>query len=137
MSNMEATIKHTDIYRAKGYRSVSPSVMINAYFGGGSGQIAEELGVKGHAISVSSSSASGNDAMGYAAGMIRNEDVDVMIAGGAEAPLIDEVWAGFCQSRAMSRHIDDPKRAMRPFDRTRDGFVLGEGAGFLVLEELS
>ena len=137
MSNMEATLKNKDLYLKRGYRSMSPSILINAYFGSGSGEIAEVLGMKGHAMSCSSSSASGNDAMGYAASMIRNEDVDVMIAGGAEAPLIEEIYAGFYLSRAMSRYPGDPKKAMRPFDKSRDGFVLGEGAGFVVLEELS
>jgi 3-oxoacyl-[acyl-carrier-protein] synthase II len=137
MSNMEATLKNKDLYVKRGYRSMTPSILINAYFGSGSGEIAEILGIKGHAISCSSSSASGNDAMGYALSMIRNEEVDVMLAGGAEAPLIEEIFGGFHLSRAMTRYTDDPTKAMRPFDATRNGFVLGEGGGFLVLEELT
>jgi 3-oxoacyl-[acyl-carrier-protein] synthase II len=60
-----------------------------------------------------------------------------MVAGGAEAPLIESVWGGFCINHVMTRHCDVPSEAMRPFDKTRDGFLLGEGAGFLVLEELT
>ncbi|HWB58422.1 MAG TPA: beta-ketoacyl-[acyl-carrier-protein] synthase family protein, partial [Chthoniobacteraceae bacterium] len=137
LSNNEAAYETKAAFLKKGYRSVSVSALINGYAGGGSGEIANELGVKGHAITMSSSSASGNDAMGYALSMIQHEDVDVMIAGGAEAPLIESVWGGFCLNKVMTRHSDDPPTAMRPFDTTRDGFLLGEGAGFLVLEELT
>jgi beta-ketoacyl-acyl-carrier-protein synthase II len=137
MSNMQAVLDGGEAFKRRGHRSISPSVMINCYVGGGSGEIAEVLGIKGHAISLSSSSASGNDVMGYAARMIRHEDVDVMIAGGAEAPIVEEVWSGFIVSRAMSRNTTDPTRAMRPFDESRDGFVLGEGAAYVVMEELT
>lgn len=137
MSNMEATLKNRVAFMKRGYRSMSPSVMINCYVGGGSGEIAELLGTKGHSMTISSSSSSGNDVVGYGASMIRNEDVDVMVVGGAEAPIIEEIFGGFCISRAMSRQECEPVRAMRPFDESRDGFILGEGAGFVVLEELS
>lgn len=137
LSNNESAYEAKAAFLSKGYRSVPISAMINGAAGGGSGEIANELGCKGHAITLSSTSASGNDAMGYALSMIRNEDVDVMIAGGAEAPLIESVWGGFCLNKVMTRHSDDPSRAMRPFDKERDGFVLGEGAAFLVMEELS
>lgn len=137
MSNNEAAFETKDAFKKRGYRGVSVSGIISGAAGAGSGEVAHELGVKGHAVTICSSSASGNDSIGYALGMIRNEDVDVMIAGGAEAPLIDSAWGGLCASRVMSRHTDDPKRAMRPFDRTRDGFILGEGAGYVVLEELT
>ncbi len=137
MSNMEAVLKNKDAFQKRGHRSMSPSLMINAYFGGGSGEISEALHTKANSMSISSSSASGNDVVGFASSMIRQEEADVMIAGGAEAPIVEEVWAGFYMSKAMTRHSDDPKRAMRPFDATRDGFILGEGAGFMVLEELT
>src|SRR2546421_1134613 len=63
--------------------------------------------------------------------------VDVMMAGGAEAPIMRHVWGGLCLSKVMTRRNDDPQHAMRPFDRTRDGILLGEGAAFMVLEELA
>lgn len=137
LSNNEAAYEAKASFLAKGYRSVPVSAMINGAAGGGSGEIANELGCKGHAITVSSTSASGNDAMGYALSMVRNEDVDVMVAGGSEAPLIESVWGGFCLNKVLTRHSDDPARAMRPFDKTRDGFVLGEGGAYVILEELT
>ncbi|MEI9895671.1 MAG: beta-ketoacyl-[acyl-carrier-protein] synthase family protein [Chthoniobacter sp.] len=95
------------------------------------------LGVRGHSITLSSSSASGNDALGYAVSMIRHEEVDVMVAGGAEAPIVPHTWGGLCLNQVMSRRNDQPQGAMRPFDKTRDGILLGEGSAYLVLEELS
>ncbi|MBI3774237.1 MAG: hypothetical protein HY273_01555, partial [Gammaproteobacteria bacterium] len=84
-----------------------------------------------------SGSASGNDALGYALSMIQHDDVDVMIAGGNEAPLLPALWAVFCLTRVMTCRNDSPKKAMRPFDSERDGFLLGEGGAYLVLEELA
>jgi 3-oxoacyl-[acyl-carrier-protein] synthase II len=80
--------------------------------------------------------ASSNDAMGDAARLIREGTVDVMIAGGTEAPLTPLGLAGFCQLQAVSTRNDSPEKASRPFDKGRDGFVIAEGAGLLVLEEL-
>ena len=136
MSNNEAAHETKEAYRQRGYRAVSISGVISGAAGAGSGEVAHELGVRGHAVTICSSSASGNDAIGYALNMIRTEDVDVMIAGGAEAPLIESAWGGLCANRVMTRNTD-PKRAMRPFDKTRDGFILGEGGGYVVLEELT
>ena len=116
---------------------MSPFTLINAYCGGGSGEVALELGCKGLAVTYSSGSASGNDIMGYAASLIQRDEVDVMVAGGSEAPLLAPLWAAFCQMKVMTKRNDDPQHSMRPFERSRDGFLLGEGAGFVVLEELS
>jgi 3-oxoacyl-[acyl-carrier-protein] synthase II len=137
MSNNEAAHETTEAFRQRGYRAVSVSGVISGAAGAGSGEVAHQLGVKGHAVTICSSSASGNDAIGYALNMIRGEDVDIMIAGGAEAPLIESAWGGLCANRVMSRYTDDPKRAMRPFDKTRDGFILGEGGAYVILEELT
>ena len=137
LSNNETAFRTEEAYAKKGYRGISPLALINGYCGGGSGEIANELGIKGHAITCCSGSASGNDAVGYAFNMIRNDEVDVMIAGGAEAPLLPSVMGGFSLNKLMTRQNDTPHEAMKPFDRNRDGFLLGEGAGFLVLEELT
>ena len=118
MSNNSAAHETTEAFRRRGYKGVSISGVISGAAGAGSGEVAYELGVKGHAVTICSSSASGNDAIGYALNMIRGEDVDVMIAGGAEAPLIESAWGGLCANRVMTRHNDDPKRAMRPFDKS-------------------
>jgi 3-oxoacyl-[acyl-carrier-protein] synthase II len=80
--------------------------------------------------------ATGNHAIGDALKIIQRDDADVMIAGGAEAIILPLTFAGFCQMKAMSTRNDDPARASRPFDATRDGFVCGEGGGLLVLESL-
>ena len=136
VSNNETAARADEAWRTSGYKGVSLSAMINGYSGGGSGEIAIELGIRGHAITLSSGSASGNDVMGYALSMIRGDEADVMIAGGAEAPIIPQVWGGFCKGKVMSTHRGDPREAMKPFDAGRSGFVLGEGAGFVVMEEL-
>ncbi|MGA3171727.1 MAG: beta-ketoacyl-[acyl-carrier-protein] synthase family protein [Chthoniobacteraceae bacterium] len=138
VSGMESTFKgQTAFLSNRGYRAMSPFTLINAYSGGGSGEIAIELGIHGLAVSYSSGSASGNDVIGYAANLIRGDEVDVVVVGGTEAPLLAPLYGAFCLTRVMSARNDQPQQAMRPFDKTHDGFVLGEGAAFLVLEELS
>ena len=137
VSGMESSFKGQTAFESRGYRGMSPFTLINAYTGGGAGEIALELGIKGHAASYSSGSASGNDVIGYALRMIRDDEVDVMFAGGAEAPILPPLWGAFCQMNVMSTCNATPGSAMKPFDVARDGFVLGEGSAFLVLEELS
>jgi len=137
MSSNEAAARADEGYQRKGYKGVGPFALINGYSGAGSGEIAKELNIRGHSITLSSSSASGNDALGYALSMIRHEEVDVMVAGGAEAPIAPNIWGALCLGQVMSRRNDTPQSAMRPFDKTRDGILLGEGSAYLVLEELS
>jgi 3-oxoacyl-[acyl-carrier-protein] synthase II len=137
VGGMESTLKAHLEFLQKGPDKMSPFTFLNAYCGGGSGEIALELGIKGHAITYCSGSCSGNDAIGYAARMVESDEVDVMIAGGAEAPILEGFWNGFCVTKVMTRRNETPQTAMRPFDQDRDGFLLGEGAAFLVVEELS
>ena len=136
-SSNETASRADEGYARRGYKGVGPFALINGYSGAGSGEIAKELNIRGHAITLSSSSASGNDALGYAVSMIRNEDVDVMVAGGAEAPIVPHIFGALCLAQVLSRRNDTPQSAMRPFDKTRDGILLGEGSAYLVLEELS
>ena len=136
-SSNETASKADEGYLKRGYKGVGPYALLNGYSGAGSGEIAKELHVQGHSITLSSSSASGNDALGYAVSMIRHEEVDVMVAGGSEAPIVPHIWGALCLSQVLSRRNDTPQAAMRPFDKTRDGILLGEGAAYLVLEELS
>jgi 3-oxoacyl-[acyl-carrier-protein] synthase II len=92
-------------------------------------------GLRGPLFAVSSACASGNDAIVTAYNYIALGDAPVMITGGSEATISPLAVGGFCSMKAMSTRNDDPQRASRPFDKERDGFVLGEGAGILVLEE--
>jgi 3-oxoacyl-[acyl-carrier-protein] synthase II len=101
-----------------------------------SGLFAIELGARGPNFGVVSACATGTHALGEAAHAIRRGDVDVMVAGGSEAAITPFAYASFCAMKAMSTRNDEPRRASRPFDRGRDGFVMGEGAGVLVLESL-
>lgn len=137
LSNMEAAYSAREALDSRGARAVSPSMMISGYVGSGSAEIANAIGCRGHALTCSSSSASGNDVMGYARHMIQHDGIDVMIAGGAEAPIVDTVFFGFAQSRAMTRWSGPPEEAMKPFDQASDGFVMGEGGAYIVLEELT
>ena len=101
-----------------------------------SGQVSMNIGAKGPNFSVVSACATGADSIGIAAEMIKDERIDVAIAGGTEAAICPIAVAGFNSCMALSKRNDNPKGASRPFDSMRDGFVLGEGAGVLVLESL-
>jgi len=108
-----------------------PKLMVNA----ASGQASIHYGLKGPNSAVATACASASNAIGEAMRAIQYGGADVMITGGAEAALTPVGLSGFCALRALSRRNDDPQRASRPFDNGRDGFVLSEGAGILVLEE--
>jgi 3-oxoacyl-[acyl-carrier-protein] synthase II len=137
LGGTETTLRGQVALMERNYKAINAYSLINGYTGSGSGEIALALRLKGHAVTLCSSSASGNDAIGYALNMIRQDDTDVMITGGNEAPLLPALWAVFCVTRVMTFDNDHPQEAMRPFDRRRTGFLLGEGAGYLVLEELT
>ncbi len=121
---------------AKGHRAVSPFFTPMTLVNMASGYIAMKTGARGPCLDVSTACATGTHAVGEAMRTIQQGDADVMICGGTEAALSPLVLAGFCQAKALSRRNDEPERASRPFDRDRDGFVLAEGAGVLILEEL-
>ncbi|HEX8724563.1 MAG TPA: beta-ketoacyl-ACP synthase II [Gemmatimonadaceae bacterium] len=120
-----------------GIRGVDPSLALTVFGGAASCNIAIELGVQGPNSTNAMSCASGTIAVGEAFRAIRDGYADVMFAGAAEAPLAPLCFGAFAIIRAMSTRNDEPARASRPFDRDRDGFVMGEGACVLVLEERS
>jgi 3-oxoacyl-[acyl-carrier-protein] synthase II len=128
--------KNLIAFMAKGHRAVSPHYTPMTLVNMASGLIAMKLCAKGPCLDVSTACATGTHAIGEAMKIIQRGDADVMIAGGTEAALSPLVLAGFCQAKALSHRNDAPEKASRPFDRDRDGFVLAEGAGVLVLEEL-
>jgi len=119
----------------KGPRKVSPFCVPRLMANAASGTVAITYGLRGPNFCVSSACASGNHAIGEAFCNIVAERSEIMITGGAEAALTPIGLASFCAARSLSQRNDDPQGASRPFDRDRDGFVLSEGAGILVLEE--
>lgn len=126
--------QHTQ-FLAGGIRTVGTMLAIAVYGGASGANVAIDLDLRGPNLSNASSCASGAMAIGEALGLIQRGEADVMLAGGVEAPLAPLVFGAFALIKAMSARNDDPLTASRPFDVDRDGFVMGEGAAILVLEE--
>ena len=124
-------------YLAEGPRGLDPSLALAVFCGAASCNIAIEFGFTGPNATNAMSCASGTIAVGEAFHAVRDGRADIMLGGGAEAPLAPLTFAAFSVIRAMSTRNDDPATASRPFDARRDGFVMGEGAAVLVLEERS
>ena len=125
-----------DVFLRKGHRRVSPFFLTNILPDAVSGQVAILTGALGPNMAVVAACATGTGAIGEAAEIIRRGDADIMIAGGTEAPLTPLLFAGFTALRALATAGDDPRSACKPFDLRRDGFVISEGAGAVVLESL-
>ena len=124
-----------DEYTAGGVRKVSPFFVPGSIINMISGNLSIEFGFKGPNIALVSACTTGTHSIGDAARIIEYGDADVMVAGGAESTVSPLGMGGFCAARALSTRNDDPTTASRPWDKDRDGFVLGEGAGVMVLEE--
>ena len=123
-------------FMSQGLKSVDASLALNVFAGASSCNIAIEFGVQGPNSTNAMSCASGTIAIGNAFRAVRDGYADIMFAGGAETPLAPLCFGAFSIIRAMSSRNDDPSAASRPFDKDRDGFVMGEGAAVLILEEL-
>ncbi|MFH1352914.1 MAG: beta-ketoacyl-ACP synthase II [bacterium] len=129
--------KEEKVLLERGPRRISPFLIPMMIINMAGGEIAIRWGLKGPNYSVVSACASANHALGTALRLIQHGDADVMLAGGTEASITPIGLGGFCALKALSTRNAEPKRASRPFDKERDGFVMAEGAGILVLEELS
>ena len=125
-----------EVLQERGPERVSPNFLPNVLVDSASGLIAISLGIRGPNYAVVSACATGSHAVGEAAELIKRGDADVVLAGGTEACMHPLILAGFCAMRGLVAEEEEPARASRPFDATRAGFVMGEGAGVLVLEEL-
>lgn len=123
-----------DAYWRGGWKAVHPLLALSVFTGAGSCNVAIEFGLTGPATANGDSCSAGAIAIGNAVRMIRTGEADRMLAGGVEAPLAPVCFGAFDIIQAMSKQIDPPHRACRPFDLSRDGFVMGEGAAMLVLE---
>jgi 3-oxoacyl-[acyl-carrier-protein] synthase II len=121
----------------RGFGKVNPFYITSSLPNMPSCQVAIQLGLLGYNTAIATACAASSQAIGEAAEVIRRGDAEVMLAGGTEAPICQMTLASFCAIRALSTRNAEPERASRPFDATRDGFVLAEGAGVLVLEQLS
>jgi len=124
------------IFIEKGLKRVDPLIAIKIFSGSATSQVSIEFGLTGHSNTIGGACAAGTDSIGYAFYAIKNNLADMMIAGGSEAPIVPLTFGAFCLIKALSTRNGDPSRASRPFDKERDGFVMGEGAGVLILEDL-
>jgi len=134
IGGMETFETQHRILLEKGPGRVSPYFIPMMISDMAAGQVSIRFGLRGPNFGTVSACASGAHAIGESLRLLRAGDADVMICGGAESTITPMAIAGFCSARALSTRNDDPQRASRPFDRDRDGFVIGEGAGVLVLE---
>src|ERR687891_627350 len=129
-------LEQDEVRRERGHDRVSPWFLPNVLVDSASGQIAIDLGLRGPNYAPVSACATGSHAVGEGAETIRRGDADVILAGGTEACMHPVILAGFCAMRGLVAEEEDPTLASRPFDATRAGFVMGEGACVLALEDL-
>jgi 3-oxoacyl-[acyl-carrier-protein] synthase II len=132
LSNIEAT---ADLFREKGAKRISPFFVPSSIINMISGNLSIKYGLKGPNFAIVTACTTGTHNIGDASRLIEYGDADVMIAGGAEMSTTNCGLGGFAAARALSTRNDDPETASRPWDKDRDGFVLGDGAGVVVLEE--
>lgn len=136
VGGIQSLSEQFDVMREKGPRRVNPFLIPMMLGDMAAGQVSMLIGARGPNFATVSACATGNDSIGEAFEMIRRGTVDVAIAGGTEAAVCPIALAGFNSCMALSKRNDEPQKASRPFDAERDGFVLGEGAGVLLLESL-
>ncbi len=136
IGGIETLEEQNKILIERGVGRVSPFTVPRLMVNAASGNVSIMFGIKGPNTAVATACATGSNAIGDAGRFIQHDMCDIMIAGGSEAALCGLGMASFCAARALSTRNDDPTHASRPFDKDRDGFVMGEGAGIVILEEL-
>jgi 3-oxoacyl-[acyl-carrier-protein] synthase II len=124
------------IFLEKGLKRIDPLLAIKLFPGESASRISIEFNIKGPVYTLSTACAAGADAIGLGLSMIQNGTIDAAIVGGAEAPLAPMTFGAFCNVGALTKANYDPQKACKPFDIERDGFIMSEGAGFLIIEEL-
>jgi 3-oxoacyl-[acyl-carrier-protein] synthase II len=134
VGGITSMVEQLEVLRTRGPRRVSPFVIPMMLSDTAPAQVAIAYGLKGPNFAVISACATGSSTIGEATEVIRRGAADVMLAGGSEAGIVPLAFAGFTVMQAVSTRNDEPERACRPFDATRDGFVMGEGGGVVVLE---
>ena len=136
IGGLDTIEKQFKILLDKGPRRISPFLVPMLIANMASGYISIAHGLRGPNTTLVTACASGSHSIGEAYRILQRGEADIMIAGGAEAPVTSIAFAGFCAARAMSTRNDEPHKACRPFDLKRDGFVMGEGSGVLILETM-
>ncbi len=136
LGGLPAIEKYHDIFKEKGVRKITPFFIPMLIANLASGQVSIHFGAKGPNTCVVTACATGTHAIGDAARLIQYGEADVMFAGGTESVITPLCVGGFHAAKALSTRNDDPQGASRPFDRDRDGFVIGEGCGVVILEEM-
>jgi 3-oxoacyl-[acyl-carrier-protein] synthase II len=136
IGGLHELLRQYDVLKERGPDRVSPTFLPNVLPDSASGQVAIALGLRGPNYAVVSACATGSHAIGEGADLVRHGHADAALAGGTEACIHPLFFAGFCSMRGLVAEEDDPAIASRPFDATRAGFVMGEGAGLVMLEEL-
>jgi 3-oxoacyl-[acyl-carrier-protein] synthase II len=136
IGGIQSIVQQHDVLLERGPDRISPNFLPNVLVDSASGQLAISLGYRGPNYATVSACATGSHAVGEAAELLRRGDADAVLAGGTEACIHPLILAGFCAMRGLAAEDEHPPRASRPFDATRAGFVMGEGACTLVLEEL-
>lgn len=136
IGGFQAIEETTRAYDARGVKKISPFFIPTSIINMASGGVSIQFGFKGPNLSIVTACTTGTHSIGEAAKIIQRGDADVMLAGGTESSITPLAIGGFSNMKALSKRNDDPKAASRPFDKDRDGFVMGEGCGIMVLESL-
>lgn len=136
VGGIHVLLDQVEVMRERGARRVSPFAITGLMLNAAAGQISIMLGVRGPSIALATACATGGHCLGEAAEIIRRGDADIMVAGGSEAGVVPIALAAFDSMHALCSRNDEPEKASRPFDADRDGFVVGEGAGVMILERM-